>query len=57
MKKKLTACYAPAHIAAPATRLDDNAGLATYTTRIAPMITLTWILIEQISAFEKTYGL
>ncbi|KAJ1638266.1 mitochondrial carrier domain-containing protein [Pavlovales sp. CCMP2436] len=33
------------------------AGLATYTTRIAPMITLTWILIEQISAFEKTYGL
>ncbi|KAG8460332.1 hypothetical protein KFE25_011823 [Diacronema lutheri] len=33
------------------------AGLGTYTTRIAPMITLTWLLLEQLSALEKRYGL
>lgn len=39
------------------TRLAAMAGLPTYTTRIAPMITLTWLIIEQIVAFEKGLGL
>lgn len=50
---------APAHALTRAVRrgVTPRPGLTTYTVRIAPMITLTWLILEQIAAVEEMLGL